>query len=63
MTDSSKKSTPNSSAPSASAVGENQVEHSKTGAAKTPTMQKRVKNALTHGMYASSAYVPAQLLS
>ena len=58
MTDSSKKSSPNSSAPSASAVGENQVEHSKTGAAKTPTMQKRVKNALTHGMYAEEIVLP-----
>jgi len=52
MTDSSKKSTSNSSAPSASAVGENLVEHSKTSAAKTPTIQKRAKNALTHGIYA-----------
>ena len=58
MTDSSKKSTPNSSAPSASAVGENQVEHSKTGAAKTPTIQKRAKNALTHGIYAEEIVLP-----
>jgi hypothetical protein len=52
MTDNPKKSTSNSSPPPASAVDENQVERSKTDAAKTPAIQKRTKNALTHGIYA-----------
>jgi hypothetical protein len=52
MTDNPKKSTLNSSPPPASAVDENQVERSKTDGAKTPAIQKRRKNALTHGIYA-----------
>ena len=58
MTSTFNKSITNSTSLSEAEAIPNQVEHSKTGAAKTPSVQKHTKNALTHGIYAEELVLP-----